>query len=225
MQQPEVLFESNQLLIINKPSGMISEQNPIEALTAESMALAHVGSKIRDPYVGVVHRLDRVTSGVLLFAKKRSVLKQLNQWFTDRKIQKTYLALVDQAPPKETGNLEHYLETDQKAKKAVVRGSKTAASKLAKLTYSVVEKTEHHWLIAIKPTTGRFHQIRAQLAYIGCPIIGDTTYGGTSFEKNTIALHAWKIELPESINASPIQFEAPLPSTTIWKNAPSQITF
>ncbi len=198
---------------------MISEQNPFEALTAESMVLAHVGATIRDPYVGVVHRLDRVTSGVLVFAKKRGTLKQLNQWFSERKIQKTYLAIVDQAPPKDAGILEHFLETDQKAKKAVVKDSKSPASKKARLSYSILGKGANNWLLEIKPTTGRFHQIRAQLAHIGCPIVGDETYGGTSIKKNSIALHAWKLKLPEAINSSPLEFIAPLPPGEVWNDS------
>lgn len=217
MQQPEVLFESNQLLVINKPSGMISEQNPFEALTAESMALAHVGSKIRDPYVGVVHRLDRVTSGVLLFAKKRSVLKQLNQWFADRKIQKTYLAIASTPPSPSQGTLEHYLFTDKTAKKALVYDHPRGSTKPARLHYRALEVNEYGTLLEIKPSTGRFHQIRAQLSYIGCPIVGDVKYGGSVLSPNSIALHAWKIKLPDALNESPIEFEAP-PSSGVWAN-------
>jgi len=216
MQLPQVLFESNQLLVINKPSGIISERSTHEPLTAEAMAHAQVAQKVRDPFIGVAHRLDRVTSGVLIFAKKRSVLKLLNLWFSERKIQKTYLAVVDQAPPKEAGLLEHFLETDDKAKKAIVLESKSAKSKTAKLTYAVIGRKEGFWLLEIKPFTGRFHQIRAQLAHVGCPIIGDVKYGGTAGSEKSIALHAWKLSLPEAINTSPTEYKAPLPSSNYW---------
>ena len=216
IQNSSVLYESNQLLVINKPSGIISEDNSYESLNVQALCLQYLSQKENNSYLGVAHRLDRVTSGVLIFAKKRSVLKLLNLWFSERKIQKTYLAVVDQAPPKEAGLLEHFLETDDKAKKAIVLESKSAKSKTAKLTYTVIGRKEGFWLLEIKPFTGRFHQIRAQLAHVGCPIIGDVKYGGTAGSEKSIALHAWKLRLPEAINTSPTEYKAPLPSSNYW---------
>jgi len=208
MKSPEIIFESTALIVINKESGIISEQNPFEALSAESQVRHYLGQGLKPPFVGVAHRLDRVTSGLLIFAKKKSALKQLNQWFADRKIQKTYLAMTSTPPSPAKGILEHHLFTDKAAKKALVYDHPEGGTKPARLHYRTLEVNEHGTLLEIKPSTGRFHQIRAQLSHIGCPIIGDEKYGGSPMIPNSIALHAWKVKLPEAVNGSLIYFEA-----------------
>ena len=216
MKAPEIIFESTALIVINKESGIISEQNPFEALSAESQIRHYLGRGPKPPYVGVAHRLDRVTSGLLIFAKKKSTLKQLNQWFADRKIQKTYLAIASIPPSPSQGTLEHYLFSDKAAKKALVYDHPKGGTKPARLHYRTLEVNEHGALLEVKPSTGRFHQIRAQLSHIGSPILGDEKYGGSKLSPNTIALHAWKIKLPEALNESPIEFET-LPKDGIWE--------
>ena len=223
MKAPEIIFESTALIIINKESGIISEQNPFEALSAESQVRHYLGRGPKPPYVGVAHRLDRVTSGLLIFAKKKSTLKQLNQWFADRKIQKTYLAIASIPPSPSQGTLEHYLFTDKAAKKALVYDHPKGGTKPARLHYRTLELNEHGALLEVKPSTGRFHQIRAQLSHIGSPILGDEKYGGSKLSPNTIALHAWKIKLPEALNESPIEFETFLKmgfGKSLWCNSP-----
>ena len=215
MKAPEIIFESTALIVINKESGVISEQNPFEALSAESQVRHYLGQGLKPPFVGVAHRLDRVTSGLLIFAKKKSTLKQLNQWFADRKIQKTYLAITATPPKPAKGILEHYLFTDKAAKKALVYDHPKGGTKPARLHYRTLEMNEYGALLEVKPSTGRFHQIRAQLSHIGCPILGDEKYGGSPLIPNSIALHAWKIKLPEALNESPIEFET-LPGSEIW---------
>jgi 23S rRNA pseudouridine1911/1915/1917 synthase len=213
MKAPDIVFESPSLIIINKESGIITEQNPFEPLSAESQVRHYLGQGLKHPFVGVAHRLDRVTSGLLIFAKKKSNLKQLNQWFADRKIQKTYLAIISTPPSLAQGILEHHLFTDRAAKKSLIYDHPKGGTKPARLHYRTLEVNEYGVLLEIKPSTGRFHQIRAQLSHIGCPIIGDEKYGGSKLSPNSIALHAWKIKLPEPINDSPQCFEAPSPWT------------
>ena len=213
-----VLFESNQFLVVNKPAGIIIEDNPFEANNLEANYRAYLKQKINDPFLGVVHRLDRVTSGVVIFAKKRGTLKTLNRWFEERQIQKTYWAITSRAPEKTNGTLNNYLFSDSKIKKALVVDSKVKGAKKAELSYKVLSSINDYYLLEIKPKTGRFHQIRAQLSHIGCPIIGDEKYGSTvPYQKLQIALHARMVELPESINGSPLTFEAPPPVNDIWK--------
>jgi 23S rRNA pseudouridine1911/1915/1917 synthase len=208
MKAPEIIFESTALIIINKESGIITEENPFEPLTAESQVRHYLNKGHKPPFVGVAHRLDRVTSGLLIFAKKKSTLKQLNQWFADRKIQKTYLAITSTPPSPWQGTLEHHLLTDKNAKKSLVYDHPKGGTKPAHLHYRTLEVNEHVALLEIKPSTGRFHQIRAQLSHIGCPILGDEKYGGSKLSPNTIALHAWKIKLPEAIQDSSLHYEA-----------------
>lgn len=213
-----VLFESNQFLVVNKPAGIITEDNPFETNNLESNYRAYLKQKINNPFLGVVHRLDRVTSGVVIFAKKRGTLKTLNRWFEDRQIQKTYWAITSKAPEKTNDTLTNYLLTDSKSKKALVVDPKVKGAKKAELSYKVLSSINDHYLLEIKPKTGRFHQIRAQLSHVGCPIIGDKKYGSTvPYQKLQIALHARMVELPEPINGSPLTFEAPPPANDIWK--------
>ena len=218
VEKEGVLFESNQLLVVQKPAGIITEDNPFEANNLEANCRAYLKQKINDPYLGVVHRLDRVTSGVVIFAKKRGTLKTLNRWFEERQIQKTYWAITAKAPEKTNDTLTNYLLTDSKSKKALVVNPKVKGAKKAELSFKVLSSVNDHYLLEIKPKTGRFHQIRAQLSHIGCPIIGDEKYGSTvPYQKLQIALHARSIELPESINGSPFTFEAPSPANDFWK--------
>ena len=217
VEKEGVLFESNQLLVVQKPAGIITEANPFEANNLEANYRAYLKQKINDPYLGVVHRLDRVTSGVVIFAKKRGTLKTLNRWFEERQIQKTYWAITSRAPKKTNDTLTNYLLTDSKSKKALVVDPKVRGAKRAELSYKVLSSIDEHFLIEIKPKTGRFHQIRAQLSHIGCPIIGDEKYGSTAiYQKLQIALHARMVELPQSINGSPLTFEAPSPKDNVW---------
>ena len=171
MSAIEILFESNQIIVITKPAGAISEHNKFEDDNAEALVRAHLSKKVKTPFVGITHRLDRVTSGILLMAKRPGTLKTVNQWFENRQIKKTYLAITSTAPEVASGLLEHHLWTDVEQKKAVVVRGKKKGSKLAQLSYRTLAVTDFGCLLEIKPKTGRFHQIRAQLAHIGSPII------------------------------------------------------
>ena len=138
VEKEGVLFESNQLLVVQKPAGIITEANPFEANNLEANYRAYLKQKINDPYLGVVHRLDRVTSGVVIFAKKRGTLKTLNKWFEERQIQKTYWAITSTAPEKTNDTLTHYLLTDSKSKKALIVDPKVKGAKKAELSYKVL---------------------------------------------------------------------------------------
>lgn len=177
MSAIDILFESNQIIVITKPAGIISEHNKFEADNAEALVRAHLSEKVKTPFVGITHRLDRVTSGILLMAKRPGTLKTVNQWFENRQIKKTYLAITSSAPELDSGLLEHHLWTDLEQKKAMVVSGKKKGAKLAQLSYRTLAVTDFGCLLEIKPKTGRFHQIRAQLAHISCPIIGDEKYG------------------------------------------------
>ena len=218
-KQYQIIYESNQLLIVNKPSGIITEDNEFEEGNMESIYLHYLKNRIKQPFLGIPHRLDKVTSGVLIFAKKRGTLKKLNRWFEQRKIRKTYLAIVNNKPPKERGVLINYLAKDLVNKSGQVVDINKPGAKKAVLEFQIIDTNELGYLLEIKPQTGRYHQIRTQLACIGCPIIGDIKYGSKQpYLEEQIALHAKSIEFPESINNSPMLFEADLPLTQLWKH-------
>lgn len=213
----KIIYESNQLLIVNKPSGFIAEGNEFEPRNMETIYLKYLKKKINHPFLGIPHRLDKVTSGVLIFAKKRGTLKKVNRWFEQGNIIKTYLAIVNDKPATEKGILVNYLGKDLVKKKGIVVDKKHPGAKKAILEFQILDSNEWGYLLEVKPLTGRYHQIRTQLAFIGSPIIGDAKYGSkTPYIEGQIALHAKSVKFPDSINNSPLLFEANLPLTPLW---------
>jgi len=207
----QIIKETNQFIAVNKPSGLIVERNPFEP-SVEDWVWEHLQKKQKKPYLGVIHRLDRVTSGVLLLAKKKGFLKNVNEQFRLRKIRKTYLAIVENKPPNKADTLIHFLEKKQKEKKALIFKKTQKGAQEVQLHYRILEEKEGQFLLEIHPKTGKFHQIRAQLAAIGCPIIGDEKYGGTAIgDGKKIALHAEKLTflLPNSTDKLTLKAVSP----------------
>lgn len=206
-----IIEETDHWIIVNKPAGLIVEQHP-QFLSLEQMVFEHFTKVKKKPFVGVVHRLDRPVSGAILFAKKKSSLKKLNEMIRFREIKKTYLALVENKPPKEKGTLTHWLEKDTKNRRALLHSKSTKKGKQAILRYELKEERVDGFLLKINLTTGRYHQIRAQLAEMNCPIIGDKTYGSsTAFAENSIGLHAWRLEFECPFYERKIEAEAEVP--------------
>lgn len=217
MMNLEVVDENKDYIVVNKEAGLISEKNPYEDLTVEDQVFQHLLKNNRKPYIGVVHRLDRVTSGVLLFAKKKSILVEFNNLFSNRKVQKTYLAIVANKPPKNKGNLINFLIKNNLEKRADIVQSKLKDSLECRLSYQVIDQNDYGYLLEIKPTSGRFHQIRAQLSNIGLPIIGDEKYGSDqTYFPLSICLHAWKLKYQISGSKEFKTFVAPLPNNVFW---------
>ena len=217
MQNLEVVHENNDYIVVNKRAGLISEKSPYEDCTVENQVLNHLLKNKRKPYIGIIHRLDRVTSGVLIFAKKKSILVEFNNLFSSRKVQKTYLALVKIKPPKNKENLINFLVKNNLKKRADIVQSKSKDSLECILSYQVIDKNDFGYLLEIKPKTGRFHQIRAQLANIELPIIGDEKYGSDQeYFPLSICLHAWKLTYQVSGSKELKTFEAPLPKNDYW---------
>ncbi|MFK7750319.1 MAG: RluA family pseudouridine synthase [Kordia sp.] len=217
MSKLEIIHENNDYIVVNKASGLISEQSPYESVTIESQVFNHVLKSKRKPYVGIIHRLDRVTSGVLILAKKKSVLVNFNTLFSSRKVQKTYLAIVTNKPAKNKGNLVNFLVKNTKEKRAEIVPSKLKNAQSCMLSYEVIGKNEIGYLLKVKPKTGRFHQIRAQLSNIGLPIVGDQKYGSDATYKSlSICLHAWKLTFEAPDSKERITYEAPLPVDDFW---------
>ena len=185
-----ILFEDKFLLIVNKAAGIAVEKISPQIITLEDLVYAHLLLTAKKPFVGIVHRLDRPTSGIILFAKKPSVLKIMNAQFEKRTVRKYYVALVDGEIPNPSGSLKDYLHKDFFQKKAIISNQKSKENQEVKLNFRKIGLVGHRPLLNIELLTGKYHQIRAQLAYIGCPIAGDTLYGGTAWDKEGIGLHA-----------------------------------
>ncbi|KGE88523.1 hypothetical protein IX84_07525 [Phaeodactylibacter xiamenensis] len=217
MLQIHIIKETKDWMVISKPAGIQVERNPFGP-SVESLVYAHLEAERRNPYVGIVHRLDRVTTGVVLVAKHRSVLRKLNRQFVEKDVRKTYLAAVSQPPPSEQGTLHHWLEKDRAAKRAIVHKEPIGKARECLLNYKVLTTTsDNRTLLELEPLTGRYHQIRAQLAFEGCPVAGDVHYGAAQpYQDHHIMLHAWKLEFFDERKKDRRLVEAPLPE---WAEA------
>ena len=216
----EVLFEDNHLLIVNKKSGDIVQGDKTGDKPLSDVVKEYIKEKYNKPgevFLGVVHRLDRPTSGIIIFARTSKALERLNKMLRERTISKTYWAVVKNTPLKEKDSLIHFLKKNPKNNKSTVFTKETDASKKAILHYSVIKKLDNYSLLEIDLETGRHHQIRAQLAYIGSPIKGDLKYGASRSNKDgSIHLHARKISFTHPVSKENILFLAPIPNESIW---------
>lgn len=218
MQNLEIIHENNDYLVVNKRAGLISEQSAYEDVTVQDQVFNHLLKSKPKPFVGVIHRLDRVTSGVLIFAKRKSILVAFNQLFASRKVQKTYLAIVKNKPPKNKDTLVNFLFKNKHEKRADIVSGKSKHGQECSLSYTLIGKNESNYLLEVKPKTGRFHQIRAQLAHIGLPIVGDEKYGSDlTYFPLSIGLHAWKLSYNEDNNPKTVTYKSPLPKNYFWK--------
>jgi 23S rRNA pseudouridine1911/1915/1917 synthase len=207
----EIIGETPQYIVVNKPAGINVELwEGFESI--EKWVMEHVvAQKLKsEPFVGVVHRLDRAVSGVLVLAKKKSSLKHLNWQFRERMIDKRYQAILEKRPDKDEALLSNFLYTNKKMRRAEVFDVPQKEALDARLKYKFVKAVEQGFLVDIQLLTGRFHQIRAQLAHIGCPIVGDEKYGSSLFfEKDAIALHAYQLSFSDPISLEKVVFAAP----------------
>jgi len=193
-----ILLETPQLLVLNKPAGLAVERQWHGYPSVEDWALNYLSRTTRKPFVGIVHRLDRPVSGVLLLAKKRAALKDLNLQFAERRVEKVYRAIVAGCPAAKSGTLEHWLVKDAEQKRAIVAKRGAAGAALCELKYEVLEDQAGNALLEIRPLQGKFHQIRAQLSAAGMPILGDEKYGSTlPYRPGAIALQAWSLRFRE----------------------------
>ncbi len=216
-----ILYEDNHLLVINKPAGLLVQGDSTGDETLLDIGKKYIKEKYNKPgnvFLGVVHRLDRPVSGVVLMAKTSKALERLNKQFRERKIYKKYWAVVKRKPRKEKDKLVHWLVKNRE-KNVVSSFNKQVEDGLkAELNYSVMGKLNDHYLLEVNPVTGRPHQIRVQLAAIGCPIRGDLKYG---FHKPNadanINLHAREIIFIHPVKKEKQRIKAPLPENDFWE--------
>jgi 23S rRNA pseudouridine1911/1915/1917 synthase len=219
---PEVLYEDNHLLIINKPAGYLVQEEPAdERDSVERWAKGYIKIKYEKPgdvFLGVVHRIDTPVSGVVILAKTSKALERMNKLFHDRKIEKIYWALVQKGPPETEAKLEHHLTKNTKINRSTAHEKGVKDSQRAVLNYKTLARIGDSYLLEIDLQTGRPHQIRAQMAAIGSPVAGDKKYG---FDKKVpgkgIYLHARKITFIHPVKKEPITITAPLPKYQLWQ--------
>lgn len=228
-----VLYEDNHIIAVSKTCHEIVQGDKTGDTPLSEMVKAYIKEKYQKPgevFLGVTHRLDRPTTGVVLFARTSKALTRLNTMFqSHEQIQKTYWAIVDRSKEavigkQEAVRLENYLWRNEKQNKSFVVKPGTKYAKRAVLTYKAIAQSDRYTLLEINLETGRHHQIRCQLAAIGCPIKGDLKYGAKrSNPDGGICLHARKIEFIHPVSKQPISITAPVPDDTLWQALAQQI--
>jgi 23S rRNA pseudouridine1911/1915/1917 synthase len=216
----QVIYEDNHLIVVNKRSGDIVQGDKTGDKPLSEVVKSYIKEKYNKPgdvYLGVVHRLDRPTTGVVLFSKTSKALTRLNKMFANHDTSKTYWAVVKNNPPKQKDRLVHYLKRNSKQNKSYAHKNEVPDSKKAILDYSLKFRLNNYNLLEINLLTGRHHQIRAQLSTIECPIKGDLKYGADrSNPDGSIHLHAKSLTIQHPVKKESITFKAPLPNDPIW---------
>ncbi len=218
----EILFEDNHLIIVNKKSGELVQADNTEAIALEDVLKKYIKEKYEKPgdvFLNAAHRLDRPTSGIVIFARTSKALARMNELFKTREVKKTYWAVTKNKPEKEHAHLVHYLVKNEKQNKSYASKEKKPNSVEAKLSYDVIGKSDNYFLLEINLETGRHHQIRSQLTAIGCPIKGDLKYGSArSNPDGSIHLHARRVEFIHPVSLEKMILIAPVPNDPLWKS-------
>lgn len=217
----EVLYEDNHLLIVNKAAGVLVQGDSTGDIPLVDLAKKYIKEKYNKPgevFLGVVHRLDRPVTGVVVLARTSKALERMNTLFREKETTKTYLAIVSNRPPKESDRLVHWLVKDEKKNKTTAFTRETPGALKSELSYRVVGSAHGLYLLEVKPITGRPHQIRVQLASMGCPIKGDLKYGDdTANEDASICLHSRRLEFLHPVKKTPVTITATFPTIGHWR--------
>ncbi|MCD7899439.1 MAG: RluA family pseudouridine synthase [Bacteroides sp.] len=217
-----IVYEDNHIIIVNKAASEIVQGDKTGDTPLSETIKDYLKEKYQKPgnvFIGVVHRLDRPVSGLIIYAKTSKALLRLSEMFKKKQIKKTYWALVKNAPPQREGELVHYLVRNEKQNKSYAYPKEVPHSKQAILSYKLINQSQNYYLLEIDLKTGRHHQIRCQLAKMGCPIKGDLKYGfPRSNPDGSISLHARKICFVHPVTREEMEFEAPLPDDTLWNS-------
>jgi 23S rRNA pseudouridine1911/1915/1917 synthase len=216
----EILYEDNHLIAVYKRSSELSQGDRTGDLPIEIEVKKYLATKYKKPgevFLGVIHRLDRPVSGILIYARTSKSLERMNEIFRTRSVKKTYYAIVRERPPEEEATITHFLKKNQDQNKSYVYDNEVKGSKEASLTYRIIGRSEKYYLLEIELHSGRHHQIRAQLAKLGCPIKGDLKYGyPRSNEDGGISLLARRLEFIHPVKKEPVVITAHLPEGDIW---------
>jgi 23S rRNA pseudouridine1911/1915/1917 synthase len=218
----QILHEDNHIIVINKRVGDLVQGDKTGDKPLSEIVKEYIKEKYNKPgevFLGVVHRLDRPTTGIVVFAKTSKALTRLNELFSKRETQKTYWAVVKNKPPKSEDTLVHYLKRNEKSNSSKAHIKEVPDSKRASLDYKIIKELNNYFALEINLHTGRHHQIRSQLAAIGCPIKGDLKYGfDRSNPDGGIHLHAQKLAFIHPVSKEELVLLAPTPNEVIWNS-------
>jgi len=216
----QILYQDNHIIILNKLPSQIVQGDKTGDEPLSEILKKYIKEKYHKPgevFLGVVHRLDRPVSGVVLFARTSKALSRLNEMLKERTIKKIYWAVVKNQPPEKSGHLIHYLFRDEKKNKSFIVSENRKDAKKAELIYHLLKSSDNYHLLEIELLTGRHHQIRAQLAHIGCPIKGDLKYGFPRTNPDaSIHLHSRRIEFLHPVKKEQVAIEAAPPDEPLW---------
>jgi len=215
-----ILYEDNHLLIVNKAAGTLTQGDNTGDIPLGDIAKSYIKEKYKKPgevYLGVVHRLDRPVSGVVVLARTSKALERMNALFRERETEKTYWAIVAKKPGATEGTLIHWLMKDEQKNKTTFYSKETAGALRSELRYKFLAQVNNLFLLEIKPVTGRSHQIRVQLSAMGCPIKGDLKYGDKDAGDGiSISLHAINIGFVHPVKKQLLNIYAPAPDAGLW---------
>jgi 23S rRNA pseudouridine1911/1915/1917 synthase len=218
----EVLYEDNHLIAVNKSCSEIVQGDRTGDTPLPEIVKQWLKEKYNKPgnvFIGVTHRLDRPVSGLVIFAKTSKALARMNEMFRQGEIKKTYWAIVKNRPLQLEGELIHYLVRNEKQNKSYAYDSEKPNSQKAVLSYKLIDQSDNYYLLEVDLKTGRHHQIRCQLAKMGCPIKGDLKYGfDRSNSDGGINLHSRKVSFIHPVSKKTIEITAPVPDDKLWKH-------
>ena len=216
-----VVYEDNHIIVVNKTASEIVQADKTGDTPLSETVKQYLKEKYQKPgnvFLGVTHRLDRPVSGLVIFAKTSKALTRLNEMFRAGEVKKTYWAVVKNAPKESEGELVHFLVRNEKQNKSYAYDKEVPNSKKAVLDYRLIGRSENYYLLEVDLKTGRHHQIRCQLATMGCPIKGDLKYGSPrSNPDGSICLHARRVRFVHPVSKELIELKAPLPEGNLWK--------
>ena len=216
-----VVYEDNHIIVVNKTASEIVQADKTGDTPLSETVKQYLKEKYQKPgnvFLGVTHRLDRPVSGLVIFAKTSKALTRLNEMFRAGEVKKTYWAVVKNAPKESEGELVHFLVRNEKQNKSYAYDKEVPNSKKAGLDYRLIGRSDNYYLLEVDLKTGRHHQIRCQLAKMGCPIKGDLKYGSPrSNPDGSICLHARRVRFVHPVSKELIELKAPLPEGNLWK--------
>jgi 23S rRNA pseudouridine1911/1915/1917 synthase len=216
----EILYEDNHIIAVYKRSSDLAQGDGSGDVSLDAEVKTYLQVKYKKPgeaFLGVVHRLDRPVSGVLIYARTSKALERLNEMFRTKQVKKIYYAIVKERPPEDEATISHFLKKNAAQNKSYVYDTQVKDSKEASLTYRLKARSEKYYMLEIELHTGRHHQIRAQLAKLGCPIKGDLKYGfPRSNDDGSISLFARRIEFIHPVKKEPVNITAHFPEGDMW---------